>query len=133
MQERAFVLAEGQEPSIWVCWAEGEPCGPQNPHEVGCTWKSRVDEVAGAISVHDEIEEAWKRQAEAMGMTVENVKAVAAVMAGIQSFARQEREPTVILLPIGWCKGESYMNLHGIPVRYTDGVSKPTLGFELET
>ena len=89
-------------------------------------------EVEETVSVHDEIEKMWARQAEAMGVSVEHVKVVAAVMAGVQSFADQGREPSVVL-PMGFGAGEAnYMHLCGIPVRYV-GVSKPTLGFELET
>lgn len=89
-------------------------------------------EVGDTLTAQDEIDKAWQRQADAMGMTVEEVKMTAAVMAGVQSFAQQEREPSVILLPEG-SPGASYAFLCGIPVRYTSGVTKPTLAFELET
>lgn len=100
--------------------------------EVQAAIRANASEVAEAITAQDEIDKAWQRQADAMGMTVEEVKLTAAVMAGVQSFANDEREPSVILLPEG-SPGGNYAHICGISVRYTSGVSKPTLGFELET
>jgi hypothetical protein len=78
-----------------------------------------------------EVEEALKRQADALHMSVETVKGLAAIMAKVQSFAAHERTPTAILLPPNWGE-EHYSFLCGIPVRYTSGVASPTLAFEVE-
>ncbi len=77
------------------------------------------------------IEEAWIRQAEALDITVEEVKLYAALSASIQTFRRNEMKPTVILLPTGW-SSETFTYLQGISVLYSLDVSKPILGFEVE-